>query len=144
MKTLRIQLLPLLIASGFLLQGCASGPGPQAIRPLVAAATAATIQYAIPKEKKAEVAKNTVAAGNLYDKFSSGHVPTPDQFKLALDTYLPNNPSKVLTETSLLSLYSAYYPQFKDKIPQLQLDYLTNFLLGARDGATPFIPQISQ
>lgn len=118
--------------------GCANGPPPEAIRPFVAAGVAATIQYGIPKEKKTEVAQNTVAVGNLYEKFSGGQVPTPDQFKLALDTYLPNNPSKILTETGLISLYSAYYPKFKDKLPQVQLDYLTNFLLGAKDGALPF------
>lgn len=126
-----------LITCAALFTSCAQGP--TAIRPLVAAGTAATLQYVIKPAQRGEVARNTVAVGNLYDKFSAGHVPTPDQFRLALDQYLPNNPSKMLTETGLATLYAAYYPRFQNAVPQLQFDYLTNFLLGARDGASAFV-----
>jgi hypothetical protein len=119
--------------------GCSNTP-PEAIRPLAAAATAATIQYAVPQRQRIQVARNTVIASALYERYSAGNIPTPAQFQLVLVDVLPNNESKPITMAGLVSLYSAYYPRFQGGVPQLQLDYLTNFLLGTRDGASPFVP----
>ena len=46
---------------------------------------------------------------------------------------------KAITESNLVALYSANYDLLKSKAPQVQLDYLTAFLLGAHDGAMAFV-----
>ncbi len=122
----------------FLFTSCGSMT-PATMRPLVAAGTSAAIQYAAKPPQRAQVAQEVVAVGNLYDKFSAGHVPNPAQFHLALEQYLPENQSKAITIVGIDALYAGWYPYFADKIPQIQFDYLTNFLLGARDGAQPFV-----
>lgn len=132
-------LVSLIVLSSLALTSCSDLP-PGAVRPLVAAATGAAIQYAkVTPAKRGEIARTTVAVGNLYDRFSAGHVPTPAQFHLAMEDYLPDNPSKPVVEIGLDALYSTWYPRFSNKIPQIQFDYLTNFLLGAKDGALPFV-----
>lgn len=112
---------------------------PEALRGFAAVGTGVALQYAVPKAQKASVAANINAAGNLYTQFSNGAVPTPAQLTLALNTYLPSNETKALTISTIVGIYGGYYPQFKDEAPTEQLDYLTNFLLGARDGAAPFV-----
>ncbi len=129
----------LLIALCLTLSGCGNMT-PSMARPLAAAATAAAIQYAVPPAQRVEVARNTVAASQVYTEFSGGHVPTPSQLNTALERVLPNNPSKALTQAGIISIYTAYYPRFQNAIPATQFDWLTNILLGTGDGAAPFLP----
>lgn len=140
-RYLTITIAAALCAVSLSLTSCEKGQGltPGQVKTAAAVGTGVTLQYAVPAGRKASVASNIVKASTLYEKFSNGAVPSPDQFGLALHDYLPNNETKALTEITLTQLYSDYYQYFKDREPTVQLQYATALLLGARAGASPFV-----
>lgn len=122
------------------LTGCAIFQSPELTQVLFSGGVSSAIQYGVPKDKQSEVAAQIVAASDLYNSLAGPNgVPSPEQFKIALDKYLPANASKALAETTLIAVYAVYYPDISGKAPKDQLAFLGNFLTGARAGAQPFV-----
>lgn len=129
-------ILPLLA-----LAGCATAPlNEDSITPLITLGVANAIQFGVPKAEQIQVANEVIAAGDLYNSLAGPNgIPTPQQFSVALNKYLPENNTKALSITELVAVYSVYYPDFKGQAPADQLAYLAKFLNAARAGASPFV-----
>lgn len=129
-----------LIAVALLLQSCAVFQNEALTQSIVAAAVSVTLSR-VPEAARAKVAADVTIASDLYNALVGPEgVPSPSQFALALDKYLPNDSYKALAEAALNGLYAGFYPQIAAKSPKDQIAYFGNVVLaGFKAGAAPYV-----
>ncbi len=112
---------------------------PDETRSFTSVAVSNGLQFGVKDlAQRAAVAKQMIGAVDLYATYSSGSVPTPEQFQALLNRYLPGGDTKAITVSNLTALYTLRYSAFKDYKLPVQAAYLNSFLLGVKDGASSF------
>jgi hypothetical protein len=122
--------------------GACSQYNPALVRPYAYTGASAALYAAYTQSpaKAQEVAKDFVSGKQAFDSLGGGAVPNAAQVALALNTYLPANPSRPVVAATASTAWAIFYPQIKDKGSPVVQDALTNVLLGFQDAATPYLP----
>lgn len=99
------------------------------------------INFAIaPAADRADVARDLYAAASVFNQFSAGHIPTPEELQAAIQLVTPNHADEWITlTTNICGIWAAIYPSISGN-STLALQYLQAIATGCQDGARSFLP----
>jgi hypothetical protein len=98
------------------------------------------INFAIAPADRADVARDLYAAASVFNQFSAGHIPTPEELRAAIQLVTPNHADEWITlTTNICGIWSAIYPSIQGN-SALALQYLQSISMGCQDAASSFLP----
>lgn len=99
------------------------------------------INFAIAPADRADVARDLYAAASVFNQFSAGHIPTPEELRAAIQLVTPTHADEWITlTTNICGIWAAIYPSITGN-STLALQYLQAIAAGCQDTASSFLPR---